>query len=257
MKSTDWIPYSDVNEILSELSIAVQIILDSNFVGMYLDGSLASGDFAYETSDIDFVVATNTAVSPTQFDQLVAMHNRFGKQDSKWAIELEGAYIPLAALRRHDPANNIHPYIDRGASNLRWEPLEVDWIIHRYVLHKSGITLVGPAVQTLVEPVSKAELQQAVCDLLDMWWVPMIADGSKLEPDGYRCYAIMTMCRMLYTAQMGDVTSKPKAAQWVLATQDVRWHSQVQVSLHWNGGTLEASIDKVQKFIEFTRAQVS
>lgn len=257
MKSTVWTPYSDVNEILSELSIAVQIILKSNFVGMYLDGSLASGDFDYETSDLDFVVATNTAVTFTQFDQLVDLHNRLGKLDSKWALELEGAYIPLAALHRHDPDNATHPYIGCGASNLRWEPLAVDWIIHRYVLHKSGITLVGPAIHTLVAPVSKAELQQAVRDLLDTWWVPMITEGRKLEHDGYRCYAIMTMCRMLYTAVTGDITSKPKAAQWVLATQDVRWHSQVQAALHWKWDALEAAVDEVQKFIEFTRAQVS
>ncbi len=249
--------YADVNEILNELLTNSRGILGENFVGMYLDGSLASGDFDYETSDIDFVVATAVSVTSTQFDQLVAMHNRIGKMDTKWAIELEGAYLPLDALRRHDPANATHPYIDRGESNLRWEPLEVDWIIHRYVLHNKGITLVGPLIQTLVDPVSKTELQQAVRDLLDIWWVPMIADGHKLEHDGYRCYAIMTMCRMLYTAVTGDVTSKPKAAQWVLATQDVHWHPQLQAAMRWHWDTLEAPVNDVQKFIEFTRAQVS
>ena len=92
--------HQDINHILNEILAGTQTILGENFVGMYLDGSLASGDFDYETSDIDFLVATAVAVTPSQFDQLVIMHNRIGKLDTKWAIELEGAYIPVGALRR-------------------------------------------------------------------------------------------------------------------------------------------------------------
>jgi hypothetical protein len=135
---------------------------------------------------------------------------------------------------------------------LRWEQLGIDWAIHYYVLNKYGNTIVGPAIQTLVDPVSKAELQQAVRDLLDIWWMPMIADDSKLQHDGYRCYAIMTMCRMLYTAVTGDVTSKPKAAHWVLATQNDRWHSLTLAGLNWRGDQLEVSVKEVQNFIGFT-----
>ena len=245
--------FADINQILDEILLGAKAILGDNFVGMYLDGSLASGDFDYETSDIDFVVATAVSVTPQQFDQLVAMHQRIGKLDNKWSIELEGAYIPVAALPRYDTANATHPYIDRGASHLRWEHLDVDWAIHYYVLNKYGLTIVGPSLQTLVEPVSKTDLQQAVADLLDVWWVPMIADDSKLKHDGYRCYAIMTMCRMLYTAQMGDVSSKPKAARWVLDTQDTQWHPLANAALQWQGGKLKVSVADVQAFIQFTR----
>ena len=248
--------YNDINQILNELLAGAQDILGDNFVGMYLDGSLASGDFDYETSDIDFVVATAVSATPSQFDQLVNMHNRIGKLNNKWSIELEGAYIPVDALRRYDTDNATHPYIDRGASNLRWEHLAVDWAIHYDVLNKHGITLTGPSIQTLVEPVSKAELQQAVSDLLDIWWVPMIDDDTKLRHDGYRCYAIMTMCRMLYTAQMGDVTSKAKAAQWVLTMQDSQWHPLAKAALQWQGGELKVSVTDVQALIQFTRDSI-
>ena len=245
--------FADINQILDEILLGAKNILGDNFVGMYLDGSLASGDFDYETSDIDFVVATAVSVTPPQFDQLVNMHKQIGKLDTKWSIELEGAYIPVDALRRYDTDNATHPYIDRGASNLRWEHLAVDWAIHYYVLNKHGITLIGPSIQTLVEPVSKATLQQAVSDLLDIWWVPMIDDDAKLRHDGYRCYAIMTMCRMLYTAQMGDVTSKAKAARWVLEAQDARWHPLAQAALNWQGNKFDVSVTAAQAFILFTR----
>ncbi|MCP4356727.1 MAG: hypothetical protein GY796_01760, partial [Chloroflexi bacterium] len=83
-------PYTDINEILNEVLTDTQVILGDGFVGMYLDGSLASGDFDYETSDIDFVAATAVSPSPQQFAELVEMHGRIGKTNSKWAIELEG-----------------------------------------------------------------------------------------------------------------------------------------------------------------------
>ncbi len=246
-------PYTEINHILHEILTGTQTILGDDFVGMYLDGSLATGDFDYETSDIDFVVATAVSPSPEQFDELVAMHGRIGKMDTKWAIELEGAYIPLDSLRRYDPAHATHPYIDRGESNLRWEHLEMDWIIHRYVLHKQGIALAGPPIQSLIDPVSAAELRQATWELLGFWWVPMITNPTKLQHDGYRTYAIMTMCRMLYTLQMGDVVSKPAAAHWVLATQDNRWHLLAEAALKWHGNELKATVTEVQTFIEFTR----
>lgn len=246
-------PYADVNEILNRILTGAQAILEANFVGMYLDGSLASGDFNYETSDIDFVVATAVPVSPAQFTQLAAMHGRIGQSDSRWGIEVEGAYIPLPALRRYDPADATHPYIDRGGSHLRREKLAVDWVIHQHVLGRHGVPLAGPPAQTIVDPVSAAELRQAVRDLLDVWWVPMIHNSAKLQHDGYRTYAILTMCRMLYTGQTGDVVSKPAAARWALATQGARWHRPVSAALHWQGGNLAATVAEAQALIQFTR----
>lgn len=249
----DWTPYADVNAILEELLTAVRAILNDRFVGLYLAGSLASGDFDYDTSDIDFLAATAVPPTAQQFAELEQMHDRIGTMDNKWAIELEGAYIPLAALRRYDPENATHPYIDRGASNLRWEHLDTDWVIHYHVLNAAGIALAGPAVQTLVDPVSPAQLRQAVKDLMDVWWLPMIEDGSKLAHDGYRAYAIMTMCRMLVTAQTGSVVSKPVAARWVMETQDGRWRSLAAAALEWSGAEVQASLSEVQAFIQFTR----
>ncbi len=45
-------PYADVNAVLNELLTAVNSVLSEHFVGLYLYGSLASGDFNPETSDI-------------------------------------------------------------------------------------------------------------------------------------------------------------------------------------------------------------
>jgi len=51
-------PYPDVNAVLHVLLSGVQTVLGNHFIGMYPSGSLASGDFAPQRSDIDFVVVT-------------------------------------------------------------------------------------------------------------------------------------------------------------------------------------------------------
>ncbi len=57
-------PYPDVNAVLRLLLEGAQPILGDHFIGLYLYGSLASGDFNPQTSDIDFVVVTDT-IFPT------------------------------------------------------------------------------------------------------------------------------------------------------------------------------------------------
>ena len=52
-------PYPEVNVLLFRLLKEVQEALGEQFIGMYLYGSLASGDFDEKSSDVDFVVVTH------------------------------------------------------------------------------------------------------------------------------------------------------------------------------------------------------
>src|SRR5688572_1516922 len=86
-----------VNALIQELLQSVQRILGSRLIGLYLDGSLATGDFDQD-SDIDFVVVTDASVSENMFLSLQAMHERIMAIDSPWALRLEGSYISQRAL---------------------------------------------------------------------------------------------------------------------------------------------------------------
>ncbi len=55
-----------MNSVLLELLTGVQNILGPHFVGMYLYGSLANGDFDQD-SDVDFVVVTDNEISADLF----------------------------------------------------------------------------------------------------------------------------------------------------------------------------------------------
>ncbi|GAC1422991.1 MAG: hypothetical protein NVS4B1_20310 [Ktedonobacteraceae bacterium] len=53
--------YADINELLALLLSGMQSILSEKLVGVYLYGSLVTGDFDAETSDIDLL---NYALRP-------------------------------------------------------------------------------------------------------------------------------------------------------------------------------------------------
>jgi len=151
-------PYPDVNDVLQQLLAEVPAILGPCFVGMYLDGSLAFGDFEPDKSDIDFVAVTEGELPDELFVALGEMHGRIATGGSKWAKELEGSYIPRHALRRHDPRPAAHPHIDRGSGLAIVHQESGYWVIHRHVLREHGVALAGSEPRLLIDPVQPGTL---------------------------------------------------------------------------------------------------
>jgi len=97
---------------------------------------------------------------------------------------------------------------------------ERDWIIERHILHEGGMTVKGPAPQSLIDPVSPNDLRQAVVEVLPVWAKPVLDDQLQIKSRGYRSYIVLSLCRMLYTLQYGTIVSKRVAAQWAQVTLD-------------------------------------
>jgi predicted nucleotidyltransferase len=256
MRNPSFTPYADVNEILDRLLNYVREILQDQFVGMYLFGSLANGDFD-QHSDIDILFVTEQAISKELLQELFEMHERISTIDSPWAIQLEVSYIPKDALRRFDPSNNSHPHIDRGpGEKLHMMQHDADWIVQRYILRERGITLTGPDPKTLIAPVSPVDLRWAVSEVLRNWFRHFLEDPAPLRSRGYQSYTVLTMCRILYTYEHGEIVSKPAAAAWVKQNLNHDWTGLIDRA--WAGRRtpgLEAmpeDIDRTLAFIRYT-----
>jgi predicted nucleotidyltransferase len=254
MKSTYPTPYPDVNVMLQEVVTAVRTILGDNFVGMYLYGSLVTGDFSEATSDIDYLVVVREPLGDEAVNELAAMHGRLAESESKWGDELEGYYLHKAALRRFVRSDEVHPHRERGEA-LKVEPLAEDTVIMRHTLWHEGVALAGPDIRELLDPVSDDELRQAVRDLFVGWWRPMITDHSHLQWVGYRVYAITTMCRMLYTLQHGEIVSKPTAARWAMVALDEKWQGLVKTAVNWKGEDWDNLVETVD-FIRYVDGEI-
>ena len=157
-------PYPDINEILDLLLTSVKKILQDQFVGMYLYGSLSSGDFHPEASDIDFLVATVEMLSEKTIAELEAMHQRIWVTGLKWADKLEGSYIPRKNLRSYEKSDNAYPTVNEHKFYVAQHGS--DWIIQRHIIREQGVVLAGPDSKTLIDPVGPGDIRRAVTGIL-------------------------------------------------------------------------------------------
>jgi aminoglycoside adenylyltransferase-like protein/nucleotidyltransferase-like protein len=235
-------PYPEVNIVLGEVLAGAKSIFGDQFVGMYMYGSLANGDFDRE-SDVDYVVVTDRPISDPQFAALDAMHQRIAEIDLWPATQLEGSYLPRGALRQFDPVRVLHVHIDRGPAE-RLRRMHIDdpilsrawwggWVILRENLSTRGVTVTGPAPQTLVEPVSPDELRQAAAAILPGWSKAILANAAEISGRAYQSYTVLTVCRILYTLEHGAVVSKRAAAVWAQEALDAQWRPLIERA--WSG----------------------
>lgn len=229
-------PYADINELLTQLLERIQAILGEKLVGLLLFGSLVVGDFNYDISDIDLVVATSTFINEQEFERLQAMHHDIVAQYRNWENRIEIGYIAVKDLKTTQPHFTIalmspgEPFHIKEAS--------ADWILDRYVLHEKGISLYGPSPQELVDPISKEELLDAVRVQARAWRTWVYSGRTR----GFQAYAILTMCRIYYTLQTGDFVSKKQAALWT-AQALPEWSSLIQNALAWREAWRDENVD--------------
>jgi predicted nucleotidyltransferase len=249
-------PYPEVNEILGLLLFNAKEILGDGFVGMYLYGSLSSGDFDPNSSDIDFLVVTTDIVADKTISELEAMHNRIWATGLKWASKLEGSYVPKELIRHHDPDGAPCPTVNEGAFFV--DKRGSDWIIQRHIVREYGVVLAGPDPKTLIDPVTADDIRGSVLGILQEWWFPMLDDPSWLRNHGseYQAFAVISMCRVLHALEHGTIVSKPTSIQWAREKLGEPWlpliEKAVAASRHEDPGNFLA---ETLDFIQFTKEQ--
>lgn len=216
-------PYPEVDTVIEPLLAGIKEILGQDLVGVYIFGSLAAGGFDRE-SDVDLLVATRVDLSDPQFEQLKSLHQRIAGIDSWCAAQLEVTYVPLSALRRYNPGDDVHATLERGQGQLLERMRhDTDGMVHRHTLREKGITLFGPLPQELIDPVTPEDLRAAMRPVLDGWLAHLHEAPEQVGSRGHHAYIVLTVCRVLYTLATGAVTSKPEAAQWAKTALDPRW----------------------------------
>ncbi len=243
-------PYPDVNAVLHLLLAGARDVLGDHFYAMYLYGSLAGGDFDLERSDIDFVVVTADELPGELIPALEALHARILASGLKWAPKLEGCYIPRRVLRRHNPADPPYPCTNEGKFYVGF--LGSDWVIQRHLLRERGIVVAGPSPRELIDPVSSEELCRAVRETLYEWWLPMLDNPTRLRGGEYQAYAVLTMCRALYTLEHGAIASKLASARWARQGPAARWAALIGQALAWRPGGQMDGLDETVALIRYT-----
>jgi predicted nucleotidyltransferase len=240
--------YPAINLILQRLLSEGQTVLGDTFSGMYLYGSLASGDFNPHTSDIDFLVVTQSNLSTKVISALETLHFQLAVSGLPWATKLEGAYMPFDMLPRFKPNDLPFPQVNEGRFYI--DRQGVDWVLQRHTLREHERIVSGPSLRGLIEPVTPDQMRQAVQELLRTWWTAILTEPARLQSSEYQAYAILSMCRALYTLRCGALVSKPVSAQWAMDNLDVEWTPLITEAIQWRRGK---SMNRLKETLDFIR----
>jgi hypothetical protein len=246
-------PYSPINALVVRLLAEVQALLSDQLVGMYLHGSLASGDFDPATSDIDFVVVTASTLPDAVIHKLEALHLRLIDSGLPWATKLEGTYFPQQALRRYAPSDALYPSLNEASFYMGGHGS--DWVIQSHILREHGLVLAGPHPRSLIDPVAPDDLRRAMRALLREWWAPMLDDTGRLQRAEYQAYTVLTMCRALYTLATGAVASKPAAARRAQAALGAPKAKLIERALAWRAGMPLDALEQTLDLVRYTLAR--
>jgi hypothetical protein len=196
--------------------------------GLYLEGSVALGDFRPHASDIDFVATTRVPPDAAALAGLERVHVRLrGLRPRPF---FEGIHVTWDDLAR-DPAlatagPSTHEGLFRAVGGGDRNP--VTW----HTLARHGVACRGPAVADL-DVWADLDVLAAWQDAnLDEYWGRLLDCGAQLASTaglfGLTRYAaawtVTGVCRLHYTLAAGDVTSKDGAGRYALEVFPDRWH---------------------------------
>jgi hypothetical protein len=226
MKSTHSDVYPELTSVLQRFVAGVQNALRNNFLGAYLVGSLATGDFDLD-SDVDFLVLTNAELSDAEVRSLQTIHVGIHALGCYPAEHLEGSYICTHLLNRTDLVG-VEPswFVDNGSTSLERSIHDNRWHV-RWIFRERGITIIGPDPKTLMHPVPTGALRSEAVATIQELKSRFVAEIDR--PLGWfntrfgQSFAVLTCCRMLYTCKSGTVQSKLSGVKWAEQSLDPAW----------------------------------
>jgi hypothetical protein len=245
---------AEISALLQDFTEALPTLLGENLEGCYLYGSLTHGAFNPERSDIDCVVVTHRELTDTQFSQLHSWFEGAGA-GNPWVARLQvSVQIRDEILTPATTGSCLYQF--GRLSRVGSDGNPIIWVN----ILESGVVLLGPPPESFVPPITSEALFAALAREVGYLREEIVEkrDSEWRDVPNYRAYAVLTLCRILYSAKHGTVVSKPKAAEWALHTLPARWHQVIDEALASDAGrrTNRIDLDTLARFIEFTDARL-
>jgi predicted nucleotidyltransferase len=237
----------DVNELLDDLLSRIRYVLRANLVGVYLYGSLVTGDFDRESSDIDLLAATSSDASELEIDALRHMHHALAVERPEWDDRLDVSYLSVTALQTFRSQLSQLVIVSPG------EPFHVkevgkDWLMNWYMVREKGVALFGPSPKAIIPSITAEEFVQAVREYAAAWGEYVRYKRERKD----QAYAILTMCRALYVHRTGNQVSKKCAALW--AQEELpQWSELIEKALMWREAWRDTKVDHAATYPETVR----
>ena len=207
---------------LSRLKRDFPALLGRELVGIYLWGSLTYHAFDPRHSDVDCIVVTAHDLADREFSDLKQWFQEAWETDP-WARRLDLRFvIQHELLDKKSRCCQFHfgEFIRTGSDGNPFICMN---------LKESGMTLWGVDARRVAPEVSRTVLREAL--LLELAYLKEDLAVNAGNPSDLACqhlaYAVLTACRIGYTACHGTLVSKQQAFDWALRTLPAAWHPLV------------------------------
>ena len=234
------------------VATALVQILGDKLTGIYLYGSLTQHAFDAARSDVDCLIVVQRDLTKTEFSRLETWLAEAALADP-WVHRVQMQILVRGRLLRSDTSGALYQFGTLKRSGSDGNP-----IIWLNVL-ASGITLAGPPPRSFLPPITARMVFAALRRELEY----LRAEVSNPESPWrdrrfYRAYAVLTLCRILYTHRTGEIASKPQAARWAFRTLPSRWHSLVRSAQEGDRAERRPlPLPRIGRFIEYVDAQLT
>ena len=219
-------PYPELRGVLNTFVDEIQAELGGNLIGIYLVGSMASGDFDLD-SDVDFLVVTNTELTEANMKSLQEIQIKIHDIDCYPAKHLEGSYISLSELNNWSVVGEKKLYyFDNGSTTYEFSTHDNQWHV-RWILRERGITLIGQKPEKILQPIPleklSSEVKTVMLQVLKLFEDEIDRPLSFFNSRFGQSFTVLTYCRMLHTLHTGTVQSKKAGVKWARQFVDPRW----------------------------------
>ncbi len=247
----------DLADLFQQMVSEFPQILRGNLVGIYLWGSLTYDAFDERSSDVDCVTVTARDLDEREFAALDEWFKTQGEQN-RWVKRIDMRFVIDHEFL--DKASRCCGFYHHTGKLVR-HGSDGNPIIWMNIAH-SGVTLWGKKAKRIAPHVSAPCLHDALLLELNYLKEDLRANVGDRSHKAFvhNSYAVLTACRILYSAYHGKLVSKERAYDWAIETIAAIWHPVLQAArenrLKNSGSTTPELEDAAMRFISFIGAEV-
>jgi len=148
---------TEIEALLDRLSEEIRRNTNDSLIGLYVYGSLVTGDFDKDRSDIDLLAVLDSDIEDDTLGRLERMHARLIEDYPAWEDRIEVAYVPAPALWNFRTRTGRIAVVSPGEP-FHLKPAGSDWLMNWYTVREAGVTIYGPPPRTLIPELSQSEV---------------------------------------------------------------------------------------------------
>lgn len=243
----------NISEVLEQVVEILNKEIENPILGIYLYGSSVSGGLRPD-SDIDLLVIIKGRFAKRNklelIKQFLQVSGEIGNQELIRPLEITIVNI-----------DEISPWLHPIKSELQYgewlrdkfskgqivgSATDPDLTILMRQVRQNSISLAGPEAQELVPIIPDEDIKNAIFDSC-----PGLANSL----NGDERNTILTLARMVFTIVTGEITSKEKAADWLLPKVPQHFNGLLQMAIDGYLGKCkdnwEGKDEELREFVQY------